>query len=159
MVCTSIVCDALTKRCSWSRLAFAIGSHGIVYHFVARGSCPGPDTAASHRGLVWSNEHLRNHRGVFLGDSWIAPTDFVDAWGPMLEAVSLIGPTGLERISALANLTKVSFETIFINFNSKRKKYKPTARINEHASQCRARSSLRLSMTSSAPADGRVFRI
>lgn len=31
-----------------------------------------------------------NLRGIALGDSWISPIDYVDAWGPYLAAVSLL---------------------------------------------------------------------
>ncbi len=52
-------------------------------------------------------------RGVALGDSWIAPLDFVDAWVPALKAFSLIDEAQENRLSKTALETAVqghSFE-------------------------------------------------
>ena len=54
-------------------------------------------------------EELRlTFRGVFLGDSWIAPVDFTQAWLPYLEALSLLDGQPLKDLQRLADSAKVS---------------------------------------------------
>eukprot|EP00884_Botryococcus_braunii_P006027 jgi/Botrbrau1/15425/Bobra.43_2s0051.1 len=43
-----------------------------------------------------------NFKGVALGDSWIAPLDFVDSWVPALKAFSLIDDAQENRLSKTA---------------------------------------------------------
>ena len=42
-----------------------------------------------------------------LGDSWIAPLDYVRAWGPLLEAWSLLDERQLARLGGLVAATEV----------------------------------------------------
>ena len=46
-------------------------------------------------------------RGVFLGDSWIAPVDFTQAWLPYLEALSLLDGAALTQLQSVADSAKV----------------------------------------------------
>ena len=43
-----------------------------------------------------------------LGDSWIAPINFVEAWGPYLQAFSLLDDSSMQRLGSLANKTQVA---------------------------------------------------
>ena len=55
---------------------------------------------------------LEAGRGVMLGDSWIAPINFVEAWGPYLQAFSLLDDSSLGRLGALANKTQVHLSSL-----------------------------------------------
>jgi hypothetical protein len=41
-------------------------------------------------------------RGVAFGDSWISPTDFLAAWGPYLNAMSLLDGQPLSNTATFA---------------------------------------------------------
>jgi len=51
---------------------------------------------------ILGNKIKSNFRAVALGDSWISPIDFVNAWGPYLMATSEIDANGLKSINAAA---------------------------------------------------------
>jgi hypothetical protein len=58
------------------------------------------------RGPVYSL-HRCACRGLYLGDSWVSPMDFVNAWGPMLAAMSLADDASLAELKRLAQATQV----------------------------------------------------
>ncbi|CAM6098981.1 unnamed protein product [Calypogeia fissa] len=45
-----------------------------------------------------------NFQGVALGDTWVSPTDFVLAWGPLLQSVSLVDEAGNDYLNSIAEL-------------------------------------------------------
>lgn len=51
---------------------------------------------------IQNGELSMNFRGIALGDSWIAPADYVNSWGPYLYAFSMLAEEGLNRTNAKA---------------------------------------------------------
>lgn len=44
---------------------------------------------------------------MFLGDSWISPVDFCQAWLPYLKALSLLDGQAYDDMQAIVNSIKV----------------------------------------------------
>lgn len=62
------------------------------------------DSAQYYRSLTRCGltQLLQHTRGVALGDSWISPTDFLAAWGPYLNALSLLDGQPLSNTATIA---------------------------------------------------------
>ena len=54
-------------------------------------------------------------RGVALGDSWISPTDFLAAWGPYLNALSLLDGQPLSNTATFAANAQVQMTISTVN--------------------------------------------
>ncbi len=62
--------------------------------------------------LVMPTHVLPNTRGVALGDSWVSPMDFLAAWGPYLNALSLLDGAQLSNVTNIASNAQVPFKNM-----------------------------------------------